>query len=59
MITGEYEQLKDLADTNVCADDKGHLTVGWNKEKGCYHLICQHDHEVKGGHQGAVTHRGL
>ena len=40
MITGEYEQLKDLADNNVCAADNGHLVVCWDKEANVYRLKC-------------------
>jgi len=40
MITGDYDQLKDLAANNVCAADNGHLVVCWDKEANCYRLKC-------------------
>lgn len=40
MITGEYEQLRDIADNSVCAEHKAHLTVAWHKDKNCYYLKC-------------------
>lgn len=40
MITGEYEQLQDLAANNVCAADNGHLVTCWDKEANCYRLKC-------------------
>lgn len=48
MITGEYEQLKDLADNNQCAADSGVLSVAWHQEKGCYYLRCGVCGETKG-----------
>uniref|UniRef100_A0A6H2A0A6 Uncharacterized protein n=1 Tax=viral metagenome TaxID=1070528 RepID=A0A6H2A0A6_9ZZZZ len=40
MITGEYDQLRDLAEDNVCAADNGRLVVAWHKEQSCYYIKC-------------------
>jgi len=40
MITGDYDQLRDLADNNVCAADNGRLNVAWHKERNCYYIKC-------------------
>jgi len=40
MITGDYDQLRDMADNNVCAADNGRLVAAWHKERQCYYLKC-------------------
>ncbi|MBU2177757.1 MAG: hypothetical protein KJ556_21905 [Gammaproteobacteria bacterium] len=40
MITGDYDQLKEMAGTHVCAEDNGHLVVAWHKDKSQYYLKC-------------------
>lgn len=40
MITGEYEQLQEIAGRSVCAADGGHLTVAWHKDQSCYYIKC-------------------
>jgi hypothetical protein len=40
MITGEYEQLVDLAANYVCTADGGTLSVPWHQKESCYYLRC-------------------
>lgn len=47
MITGDYEQLKDLIGVNVCAECGGFVSVAWHKDKSCYFIKCGECGECK------------
>lgn len=40
MITGDYDQLRNIAGTHVCAEDNGRLVVAWDKDERKYYLKC-------------------
>lgn len=50
MIKGEYDKLKEMADTQLCAEHKLPLEVAWHAGEDDYVLLCS-----KGHYPDAVT----
>lgn len=44
MITGDYDQLNQMASRNVCSEDGGHLDVAWYSKEKCWVIRCGKGH---------------
>lgn len=44
MIKGEYDKLKEMADTQLCSEHKLPLEVAWHAGEDCHVLLCGKGH---------------